>query len=62
VPMDVDRALFDKAVEMTATALRGSMGGEGSQPPSFAADLFKEIWGALKEGVQDLPERSRPGF
>jgi hypothetical protein len=62
VAMDVDRALFDKAIEVTATALRGSMGGEGSQPPSFAADLFKEIWGALKEGAKDLPERSRPGF
>jgi hypothetical protein len=59
VASEVDRALFDKAIEMTASALRGSMGGEGSQPPSFAAELFREIWGALKEGAQDLPDRPR---
>jgi len=62
VATDVDRALFEKAIEMTATALRGAMGGENSQPPAYAADVFKEIWGALKEAAADLPERSRPGF
>jgi len=30
---EIDRSLFDKATEVTATALRGAMGGEGSQPP-----------------------------
>jgi hypothetical protein len=62
VPGQVDRALFDKAIEMTATALRGSMGGQGSQPPSYAAELFREVWGALREGAEELPEKSRPGF
>jgi len=59
---EIDRALFDKAIEVTATALRGAMGGEGSQPPVYAAELFREIWEALKAGAQDLPERSRAGF
>jgi hypothetical protein len=59
---EVDKALFDKAIEVTATALRGSMGGENSQPPSYAAELFREIWSALKEGAKDLPDRPRPGF
>jgi hypothetical protein len=59
---EIDRALFDKATEMTAMALRGAMGGQGSQPPSYAAEVFKEIWGALKEAFQEMPERSRPGF
>jgi len=59
---EVDRALFDKAIEMTATALRGAMGGEGSQPPAYAAELFREIWNALKEGAQDLPGRPKTGF
>ena len=58
----IDQALFDKAAEMTATALRGAMGGQGSQPPSFAADVFKEIWGALKDAAQELPDRPRAGF
>lgn len=59
---EVDRALFEKARDLTATALRGSMGGDKSQPPSYAADLFREIWNAVKEGAKDLPERSRAGF
>jgi hypothetical protein len=58
----VDQALFDKAAEMTATALRGAMGGQGSQPASYAADVFREIWAALKEAAQELPDRSRAGF
>ena len=59
---EIDRALFDKAIEVTATALRGAMGGEGSQPPAYAAELFREIWEALKAGAQDLPDRTRAGF
>jgi hypothetical protein len=59
---EIDRALFDKAAEMTAMALRGAMGGQGSQPPSYAAEVFKEIWGALKEAAQEMPDRTRPGF
>lgn len=59
---NIDRALFEKAIELTATALRGAMGGQGSQPPSYAADLFREVWAALKESSADLPERGRPGF
>jgi hypothetical protein len=62
VAAELDWALFEKAVDMTATALRGAMGGEGSQTPSFAGDLFREIWGALKEAAKELPDRSRAGF
>jgi hypothetical protein len=58
----MERALFDKAIDVTATALRGSMGGEGSQPPAFAAELFQEIWKAFKEAAKDLPERPSTGF
>ena len=59
---EVDRVLFEKAIDVTATALRGAMGGEGSQPPSYAAEVFREVWGALKEAAKELPDRSRPGF
>ena len=60
--VEIDRILFDKAIEMTATALRGSMGGENSQPPSYAAELFREIWGALREASKELPDRPKAGF
>jgi hypothetical protein len=62
VAREVDWALFEKAVEMTASALRGAMGGENSQPPQYAGQVFREVWGALKEAAQDLPEKPRTGF
>ena len=58
----IDRALFDKAIDVTATALRGAMGGENSQPPAYAGELFREIWNALKEASGELSERQTPGF
>lgn len=62
MPREIDMQLFEQAVNVTATALRGAMGGEKSQPPSYAADLFREVWGALKEASKDLPDRSKAGF
>lgn len=59
---ELDMQLLEKAADVTAMALRGAMGSEGSQPPSYAAELFREVWGALKEASQDLPEKSQPGF
>jgi hypothetical protein len=58
----IDWALFEKAVDMTSMALRGAMGGEGSQPPKYAAEVFNEIWDALKKAADDLPERGAAGF
>jgi len=59
---EIDRALFDKAVEVTASALRGAMGGQESQPAAYAGDVFREIWRALKEASADLPDRPKAGF
>ncbi len=56
---EIDWALFEKAVELTASAVRGALGGENSQPPRYAADVFREVWGALKEASEDLPPKSR---
>ncbi|HEX9375275.1 MAG TPA: hypothetical protein VGB19_03415 [Actinomycetota bacterium] len=60
---DVDWLVFEKAVEVTASAVRGAMGAEGSKEARFVGDVFREVWAALKEASQELPERtSRPGF
>ena len=59
---EYDWALFEKAVDITASALRGAMGNENSQPPKFAGDVFKEVWAALKEVAAELPDRGKPGF
>jgi hypothetical protein len=59
---DIDWAVFEKAVEITASALRGALGTENSQPPKFAGDVFREVWAALKEASAELPDRARTGF
>ena len=59
---ELDWAVFEKAVEITASAVRGAMGGEKSQPASYAGDMFKDVWVALKAAVEELPERGRTGF
>ena len=59
---ELDWAVFEKAVEVTASAIRGAMGGEGSQPATYAGDVFREVWTALKDAVNDLPEKGKAGF
>lgn len=60
---EFDWSLFEKAVEITASALRGSLGGDDSKPAAYAGEVFAEVWKALKEASQDLPEgRGRAGF
>ena len=53
----IDWQLFEKAIDLTAAAVRGGMGGESSQPPAFAAQVFTEVWAALKQAAEDLPDK-----
>jgi hypothetical protein len=62
VAREIDWALFEKAVDITASALRGTMGTENGQPPKYAGDVFREVWSALKEASEDLQIKGRPGF
>jgi hypothetical protein len=59
---DIDRGLIEKAADVTASALRGAMGAQGSQPPTYAAELFREVFKAMKEAMQEIPERGKTGF
>jgi len=59
---ELDWTVFEKAVEITASAVRGAMGGENSQPATYAGDVFKSVWTSLKAAVDELPERGRTGF
>ena len=59
---EIDYALLEKAADVTASALRGAMGGENSQPAKFAADVFREVWAALKEACEELPGKGKAGF
>ena len=60
---EVEWAVFEKAVELTASAVRGAVGGEGSQPPGFVAEVFREVHKALREAAETLPDKSgKAGF
>ncbi|MGZ5212645.1 MAG: hypothetical protein ACXWYT_03750 [Actinomycetota bacterium] len=53
--------VFEKAVEVTASAVRGTAGG--SQPASYVGDVFREIHKALKETADAMPPKeSKAGF
>jgi hypothetical protein len=55
--------VFEKAVEVTASAVRGAMGGQGSQPASYVGEVFKEAYRALREAAEQLPDKdSKAGF
>jgi len=62
VAREPDWALMEKAVEVTASAVRGAIGGENSQSSKFAADVLREVWAALKEIALELPPGPRAGF
>jgi hypothetical protein len=62
VAREIDWALFEKAVDITSNAVRGAMGSENSKEPKYAADVFREVWSALKDAAEDLPGKARPGF
>ncbi len=59
---EIDWQLFEKACDLTASALRGAMGGENSQPPSYAGEVFRSVWDALKTAAGELPDKPRAGF
>ena len=60
---ETDWMVFEKSVELTASAVRGAVGGEGSQPPGFVADVFREVFKALKETADALPDKTgKAGF
>ena len=58
---EIDWQLLEKAIDLTAAALQGNMGG-GLPAPEFAAEVFKAVWEALKEAAEQLPEKPRAGI
>lgn len=58
---DSDWHVFDKAVEMTASALRGAAGPE--LRPDYAAELFTAIHGSLSRVADEMvSHEAKTGF
>ena len=60
---ETDWAVFEKAVELTASAVRGTVGNGTERPPGFVADVFREVYKALKETADAIPDKAaKAGF
>ncbi len=58
-----DWAVFEKACEITASAVRGTMTGNEGQQASFVAEVFRSVHEALKEIADEMPSKdSKAGF
>ena len=60
---EFDWHVFDKAAEITASAVRGAMGSEGSKPASYVGEVFQEAYAALRRAADEMPSKDqKPGF
>jgi len=58
-----DWAVFEKACEITASAVRGTMNGLDGQQAAFVGEVFREVHAALKQASDEMPDRAgKPGF
>jgi hypothetical protein len=58
---ETDWMVFEKAVEVTASAVRGT--ADGNQSASYVGDVFREVHKALKEAADAMPPKeSKAGF
>jgi hypothetical protein len=60
---ETDWHVFEKACEITASAVRGTMNGLDGQSAGFVAEVFRSVHAALRETVDELPSRDqKAGF
>lgn len=58
-----DWAVFEKACEITASAVRGTVTGTDGKQASFVADVFRTVYEALKSTADEMPTKdSKAGF
>lgn len=58
-----DWAVFEKACEITASAVRGTMNGLDGQQASFVAEVFRSVHETLQSTADDMPNKdSKAGF
>jgi hypothetical protein len=60
---ETDWAVFEKACEITASAVRGAMDGKEGQQAAFVGEVFREIHSALKTAESEMPDKgAKAGF
>jgi hypothetical protein len=60
---ETDWHVFEKACEITASAVRGTMTGLDGQQAGFVGDVFRATYEALKKATDEMPgKESKAGF
>lgn len=60
---ETDWQVFEKACDITASAVRGAMTGRDGQKASFVGDVFRSIHAALRESADAMPSKEqKAGF
>ena len=55
--------VFEKACEITASAVRGTMNGHEGQEASFVGDVFRSVYAELRRAAEEMPSQaSKAGF
>ena len=58
-----DWAVFEKACEITASAVRGTMNGLDGQQAAFVGEVFREVHAALRRASDEMPDKAgKAGF
>ena len=52
---ETDWHVFEKACEITASAVRGTMNGQEGQQAGFVGDVFRAVHAALHEVADEMP-------
>jgi hypothetical protein len=59
MPRESDWHVFDKAVEITASAVRGTIGDTDGKGPALVAGVFREVYDALRKAAEEMPSRDQ---
>jgi hypothetical protein len=58
-----DWHVFEKACEITASAVRGTMSGHEGQEASFVGEVFRAVYAELRRAAEEMPSQSsKAGF
>jgi hypothetical protein len=60
---DTEWAVFEKACEITASAVRGTISGADGQQAAFVGEVFREVHTALKQAAEEMMDKNaKAGF
>ena len=60
---ETEWAVFEKACEITASAVRGTIGGADGQQAAYVGEVFREVHAALKQAAIEMTDKNaKAGF